>query len=268
MWSRGTKQVDYKEPLPSSPELKTWFDQLQGFGQIQPEGLIENILQDHQDPSLPVKSKEKAYGGGDKQDEASKFRRKTMPCSVLALPRLETDDIVVYSYHQKQGFGAWLMPARQRETMRQDSWKKHEKNYNHPDLEKDFKYAPKAWIELLSDYAPGMKRDIAEYVSRCLTCSKIKAEHQKPLGFLQQPEIPEWSIPKSSNGEINKGFVEEPIEIVERDMKKLKQRRIPLVKVRWKSRQGAEYTWEHEDQFRMKYPHLFSEPVLSSSAAN
>ncbi|GJV70989.1 putative reverse transcriptase domain-containing protein [Tanacetum coccineum] len=37
---------------------------------------------------------------------------------------------------------------------------------------------------------PGMKRDIVEYVSRCLTCSKIKAEHQKPLGLLQQPEIP------------------------------------------------------------------------------
>ncbi|GJW80183.1 putative reverse transcriptase domain-containing protein, partial [Tanacetum coccineum] len=58
---------------------------------------------------------------------------------------------------------------------------------------------------------PGIKRDIAEYVSRCLTCSKIKAEHQKPLGFLQQPEIPEWKwekitmdfvtkLPKSSSG--------------------------------------------------------------------
>ncbi|GJU00307.1 hypothetical protein Tco_1110645 [Tanacetum coccineum] len=62
-------------------------------------------------------------------------------------------------------------------------------------------------------------------------------------------------------------FVEEPIEIVEWDVKKLKRRRIPLVKVRWNSRQGAEYTWEREDQFRKKYPHLFSEPVPSSSAA-
>ncbi|GJX80533.1 putative reverse transcriptase domain-containing protein [Tanacetum coccineum] len=38
----------------------------------------------------------------------------------------------------------------------------------------------------------GMKRDIATYVSECLTCAKVKAEHQRPLGLLQQPEIPEW----------------------------------------------------------------------------
>ncbi|GJY63372.1 putative reverse transcriptase domain-containing protein [Tanacetum coccineum] len=59
-------------------------------------------------------------------------------------------------------------------------------------------------------------------------------------------------------------FVKEPIKIVDQDVKKLKQRRIPLVKVRWNSRQGAEYTWEHEDQFRKKYPHLFSETVPPS----
>ncbi|GJU47268.1 putative reverse transcriptase domain-containing protein [Tanacetum coccineum] len=37
---------------------------------------------------------------------------------------------------------------------------------------------------------PGMKRDVVEYISMCLTCSKIKAEHQKPSGLLQQQEIP------------------------------------------------------------------------------
>nr|GEW75003.1 putative reverse transcriptase domain-containing protein [Tanacetum cinerariifolium] len=39
---------------------------------------------------------------------------------------------------------------------------------------------------------PEMKKDIAEYVSKCLTCLKVKAEHQRPSGLLQQPEIPVW----------------------------------------------------------------------------
>ncbi|GJT30033.1 putative nucleotidyltransferase, ribonuclease H [Tanacetum coccineum] len=43
---------------------------------------------------------------------------------------------------------------------------------------------------------PGMKRDIAIYVSKCLTCAKVRAEHQRPSGLLQQPEIPEWKWDK------------------------------------------------------------------------
>ncbi|GKC50041.1 putative reverse transcriptase domain-containing protein [Tanacetum coccineum] len=39
---------------------------------------------------------------------------------------------------------------------------------------------------------PEIKRDIATYVSKCLTYAKVKAEHQRPSGLLQQPEIPEW----------------------------------------------------------------------------
>ncbi|GJW82216.1 putative nucleotidyltransferase, ribonuclease H [Tanacetum coccineum] len=45
---------------------------------------------------------------------------------------------------------------------------------------------------------PGMKRDIAIYVSKCLTCAKVKAEHQRPSGLLQQPEIPEWKWEKNT----------------------------------------------------------------------
>jgi hypothetical protein len=52
-------------------------------------------------------------------------------------------------------------------------------------------------------------------------------------------------------------FVEEPVEIMDRDVKQLKQSRIPIVKVRWNSKRGPEYTWEREDQIRTKYPHLF-----------
>ncbi|GKB39659.1 putative reverse transcriptase domain-containing protein [Tanacetum coccineum] len=39
---------------------------------------------------------------------------------------------------------------------------------------------------------PGIKRDIAIYARKCLTCFKVKEEHQRPSGLLQQPEIPEW----------------------------------------------------------------------------
>nr|GFA26726.1 putative reverse transcriptase domain-containing protein [Tanacetum cinerariifolium] len=58
---------------------------------------------------------------------------------------------------------------------------------------------------------PNKKADIATYVSKCLTCAKVKAEHQKPSGLLVQPKIPEWKwdnitmdfvtkLPKSSEG--------------------------------------------------------------------
>ncbi|GJT79928.1 putative reverse transcriptase domain-containing protein [Tanacetum coccineum] len=54
-------------------------------------------------------------------------------------------------------------------------------------------------------------------------------------------------------------FVEEPIEILEREFKKLKRSRIAIVKVRWNSKRGPEFTWEREDQMKLKYPHLFSD---------
>ncbi|GJY83961.1 putative reverse transcriptase domain-containing protein [Tanacetum coccineum] len=62
-------------------------------------------------------------------------------------------------------------------------------------------------------------------------------------------------------------FVEEPVEIVDREVKRLKRSRIPLVKVRWNSKRGPEFTWEREDQFKKKYPHLFTKTTPSSSAA-
>ncbi|GJW21202.1 hypothetical protein Tco_0031824, partial [Tanacetum coccineum] len=59
----------------------------------------------------------------------------------------------------------------------------------------------------------------------------------------------------------------EPLEIVGREVKWLKRSRIPLVKVRWNSKRGPEFTWEREDQFKKKYPHLFTKTASSSSAA-
>ncbi|GJY45697.1 hypothetical protein Tco_0434760 [Tanacetum coccineum] len=60
-------------------------------------------------------------------------------------------------------------------------------------------------------------------------------------------------------------FVEEPIEIIDREVKQLRQSRIPIVKVRWNSKRGSEFTWECEDQIHDKYPHLFSNITPSSN---
>ncbi|GJU96913.1 putative reverse transcriptase domain-containing protein [Tanacetum coccineum] len=53
-------------------------------------------------------------------------------------------------------------------------------------------------------------------------------------------------------------MIEEPVEIVDKEVKRLKQSRIPIVKVRWNSQRGPEFTWEREDQIKKKYPHLFT----------
>ncbi|GJT11784.1 putative reverse transcriptase domain-containing protein [Tanacetum coccineum] len=99
---------------------------------------------------------------------------------------------------------------------------------------------------------PNMKADIAAYVSKCLTCARVKAEHQRPSGFYadlkRKPmefEVGDRVMLKVSpwKGVVRFGkregihvdgklqFVEEPIEIMEREINRLKRSRIPLVKV-------------------------------------
>ncbi|GKA68801.1 putative reverse transcriptase domain-containing protein [Tanacetum coccineum] len=228
-------------------------------------------------------------------------------------------------------------------------------------------------------WLPNMKVDIATYVSKCLTCLKVKAKHQKPYGSLVQPEIPQWKwdnitmdfvtkLTRISSGYdtiwiyveflegIPKGFsyhasikaaafealygrkcrspvcwaevgdaqltgpelihettekivqikqriqaacdrqksyadvrqtrevepelldeihiddklyfIEELVEIMDREVKWLKQSRIPIIKVRWNSRRGPEFTWEPEDQFKKKYLHLFTNRASSSNATS
>nr|GEV19790.1 putative reverse transcriptase domain-containing protein [Tanacetum cinerariifolium] len=67
-------------------------------------------------------------------------------------------------------------------------------------------------------------------------------------------------------------FVEEPLEILDKEFKKLKGSRIAVVKVRWNSKHGPEFKWEHEDQMKLKNPHLiksmFEREKLSGSNFN
>nr|GEW73992.1 putative reverse transcriptase domain-containing protein [Tanacetum cinerariifolium] len=170
-------------------------------------------------------------------------------------------------------------------------------------------------------WLPNMEAYIATYVSKCLTCAKVKSEHQKPSGLLQQPEIPVWKweritmefmsglprtpswydtiwvivdrltksahfLPMKKMDRVEKltqlylkevvtdadvvipmneiqlndklHMIEDPVEVVDREVKRLKQIRIPIIKVRWNSQSGPEFTWEREDQIKKKYPHLFT----------
>ncbi|GJU23746.1 putative reverse transcriptase domain-containing protein [Tanacetum coccineum] len=182
---------------------------------------------------------------------------------------------------------------------------------------------------------PNMKAIIAEYVSKCLTCSRVKAECQKPSGLLVQPKIPMWKweritmdfvskLSKTSIGHdtiwvivdrltksshfipirvtdsmetLTRLYIKEiisrhgvpisiisdrdshfnnrfwaviakcfrrPVEVYRREIKQLKRSRIPIIKVRWNSKRGPEFTWEREDEIRAKYPHLFS--IITSSS--
>ncbi|GKE10409.1 hypothetical protein Tco_1413960 [Tanacetum coccineum] len=63
-------------------------------------------------------------------------------------------------------------------------------------------------------------------------------------------------------------FVEEPVEVMDCEIKQLKRSRIPIIKFSWNSKRGPKFTWEREDQFKQKYPHLFTKTAPSSSAAS
>ncbi|GKA62632.1 hypothetical protein Tco_0762151 [Tanacetum coccineum] len=63
-------------------------------------------------------------------------------------------------------------------------------------------------------------------------------------------------------------FIEEPVEIMDRNVKRLKQSRIPIVKVRWNYKRGPEFTWEREDQMQKKYPHLFTNSAPAAEVAS
>ncbi|GKE06919.1 hypothetical protein Tco_1398937 [Tanacetum coccineum] len=61
-------------------------------------------------------------------------------------------------------------------------------------------------------------------------------------------------------------FVEEPVEIMDREVKSLKRSKIALVKVRWNSKRGPEFTWEREDYMKSKYPQLFVDRADESAS--
>ncbi|GJV46517.1 putative reverse transcriptase domain-containing protein [Tanacetum coccineum] len=189
--------------------------------------------------------------------------------------------------------------------------KSHKSKYSiHPGSDKMYQDMKKLY------WWPNMKANIATYVSKCLTCAKVKAECQKPSGVVRfgkrgklNPEYVrpfkvlekvrvvayKLELPQELSSVHNTfhvsnlkkcyaneplavpldglhiddmlHFIEKPVEIMDREVKQLKQSHILIVKVLWNSRRGPEFTWEREDQFWRKYPHLFAKTAPSLSVA-
>ncbi|XP_035845155.1 uncharacterized protein LOC118491458 [Helianthus annuus] len=158
--------------------------------------------------------------------------------------------------------------------------------------------ATKMYRDLKANYWwPGMKRDIVKYVAKCLTCSQVKAEHQKPYGESQPLGIPLWKweeltmdlvtkLPRTKKGhdkiwlrkcladdtalvplddiELDEGlnYVERPIAIKDVNVKNLRNKAVKQVLVQWQHRKGSELTWEVEDEMRKHYPFLFGMTLI------
>ncbi|GJY44138.1 putative reverse transcriptase domain-containing protein [Tanacetum coccineum] len=127
---------------------------------------------------------------GDKQEAAFQLlKQKLCSAPILALPE-GSEDFIVYCDASIKGLGAVLMQREKVISYASRQLKIHEKNYTTHDLELGAQYMHRC---------------------KCLTCAKVKAEHQRQSGLLVQPEMPQWKwdnitmdfvtkLPKSSQG--------------------------------------------------------------------
>ncbi|GJX94985.1 putative reverse transcriptase domain-containing protein [Tanacetum coccineum] len=227
-------------------------------------------------PLTKLTQKNKKFEWGADEDEAfQKLKQDLCTALILAFPE-GPDDFIIYCDASLKGYGAVLMKRGKVIAYASRQLKTHEENYTTHDLElgdvvfalrlwrhylystkcvvytdhqslqhildqKELNMRQRRWIELLSDYVceicyhPDKGNVVADALSR-----KVR---DKPLRKFELDD--------------KLHFIEEPVEIMDREVKRLKQSRIPIVKVRWNSQRGPEFTWEMEDFFMRKYPHLF-----------
>ncbi|GJW41377.1 putative reverse transcriptase domain-containing protein [Tanacetum coccineum] len=144
---------------------------------------------------IHVDPKSNTIDWGEEQEKAFQtLKDKLCNAPVLALPD-GLEEFVVYYNASSLGLGCVLMQRGKR------CWIEFFSDYDckiryHPgkaNVVADVLRADKMYYDLRDMYLwPRMKKDIAVYVSKCLTCLKVKAEHQRPYGLLQQLEILEW----------------------------------------------------------------------------
>ncbi|GJU19535.1 putative reverse transcriptase domain-containing protein [Tanacetum coccineum] len=133
-------------------------------------------------PLTKLPQKNKPYVWGDDEKEAFQtMKLKLCSAPILSLPE-GSEDFVVYCDASLKGFGAVLMQREKVIAYASRQLRKNEENYTTHDLELGVVvFALRLWRHYLYDTK-----------CMCLTCAKIKVEHQKSPILLQQPEIPVW----------------------------------------------------------------------------
>ncbi|GJU34605.1 hypothetical protein Tco_1182959 [Tanacetum coccineum] len=117
----------------------------------------------------------------------------------------------------------------------------HNKSLQHILDQKELNMRQRRWLELLSDNDCEIRYHPGKILNAQAEAKKAENIKSDDLG-------------------------EEPMEIMDREVRQLKQSRIPFIKVRWNSRRGLDFTWERKDQFEKKYLHLFADLATSSNA--
>ncbi|XP_060972510.1 uncharacterized protein LOC133038394 [Cannabis sativa] len=139
-------------------------------------------------PLTELTKKNQRFIWSDKCEASfQELKQRLITAPVLALPS-DKEKFVVYCDASKQGLGCVLMQADWVIAYASRQLKDYEQRYPTHDLELTKMYQdlkPYFWWS-------GMKKNLVEFVSRCLTCQQIKAEHQRPAGLLQPLTLPEW----------------------------------------------------------------------------
>nr|GEV89074.1 reverse transcriptase domain-containing protein [Tanacetum cinerariifolium] len=245
------------------------------------------------------------FDWGEKEEAAFQLIKQKL-CSApnLALPK-GSENFIVYCDASHKGLGAVLMQNEKVIAYASRQLKIHEKNYTTHDLELEaVVFALKMWRYYLYGTRKDLPKEKLEPRADGTLClnnrswvpcfgdlrtlimheshkSKYSIHPGSDKMYQDLKQLYWWPNMKKCMSDKSlviplEGlhvddklqFIEEPVEIMDREIKRLKRSRIPIIKVRWNSKRGPEFTWEREDQFKQKYPHLFTKTMPSSSVAS
>nr|GEX51089.1 putative reverse transcriptase domain-containing protein [Tanacetum cinerariifolium] len=258
----------------ASPKTPTEIHQFLGLAGYY-RGFIEGFLKIAKSMTKLTKKGIK-FDWGEKEENAFQLiKQKLCSAPILALPK-GSKDIVVYCDASHKGLGAVLM-------QRDKIWRHYlygtkctvytdHKSLQHILDQKEINIRQHRWLELLSDYDcdiryhPGKANVVPDALSHKEQIEPL-VHHTFHVSNLKKCYADEpLAMPLEGIHVDDKlWFMEEPVEIIEREIKRLKRSRIPLFKIRCNSRRGLKFTWEHEDSFEKKYPQLFTNRASSST---